>query len=162
MRNLKTLRNHLNRLSATSAKSVLIIAALISFTYTQAATSETNPDTSKEVATLNKSDIIKIYDWTVKTNAGTFSGTSPSLQHAYKMVKLVSAKHHVEMKSIETLYVLKNEANSRSERNYFWEVKTNRTYAKGYSSTKAHAKKMIEMIAPNGVVSTKIIFSQER
>lgn len=140
-------------------KSILIIATVaFSILNVNATTTNTELKTSIEVSEITKNHIAQVFDWEVKTNKGFYSGTSLSLEKAKQMINLVSNGETVKDKKITSYLVLKTEINAK--RNYFWEVKTTTGSAKGYSSTKAHADKMIELLASGDAIVDKTIISQ--
>lgn len=143
--------------------SILIITTVV-FTFLNVnATNETNiPNTYKETVAITKDNIVKIYDWSVKTNKGVYSGTSLNLAHANYMITLVSKGEIIIEKKVESFFMLDYEAKNNKKRVYFWEVTSNKGYAKGYSSSEKHADKMIQLVASGDIITKKIIFSQPR
>ncbi|WP_345005119.1 hypothetical protein [Snuella lapsa] len=142
-------------------KSILIIATVALSIVNLNATNNKKPlAISIEATTITKSHIAQVFEWEVKTNKGTYSGTTLSLQKAKQMIALSSSGEIVKNKKITSYFILKNELNSTNKRNYFWEVKTATGFAKGYASNEAYAKKMIQLVASGDVIVSKIIISQ--
>ncbi|HLT53747.1 MAG TPA: hypothetical protein VKZ97_07645 [Flavobacteriaceae bacterium] len=141
-------------------KSILIIALFVFTLSTVNATNNKTLNTSTEAVELTKDNLTKVYDWTVKTNKGSYAGTSPSLEDANRMIALSTSGEIILEKSIVSFYMLKSEVNKEESRNYFWEVEYTNGYAKGYSSSKSYAEKMIALAASGNVVTSKIIISQ--
>ena len=142
-------------------KSILIIATVALSILNVNATNEKTPlNTSIEVVNITKNHIAQVFDWEVKTNKGTYSGTSLSLKSAKEMIALSSSSEIVKDKKITSYLMLKSEVNNNAKRNYFWEVKTKSGTAKGYSSSEAYAHKMIELVASGDAIVEKIIISQ--
>ncbi|WP_248724300.1 hypothetical protein [Seonamhaeicola sp. ML3] len=142
-------------------KSILIIGAVVlSILNTNATNENKTLNTSNEVVEITKDNIAQIFEWKVETNKSTYSGTSLSLEQAKRMMALSSSGEIVKAKEIKSYFVLKSQLNNAEKRNYFWEVETATGNAKGYSSTEAHAKKMIELVASGDAIVNKIIISQ--
>ncbi len=110
------------------------------------------------VNATNKNHIAQVFDWEVTTNKGYYSGTSLSLKKAEYMLSLSSKNEIIRSKKITSYLILKSDLNKK--RNYFWEVKTNTGYAKGYTSKEAYAHKMIALVASGDAIVSKIIISQ--
>ncbi|MBJ6366689.1 hypothetical protein [Snuella sedimenti] len=161
MKITKKFHEHLNNINDVSKKSILIIATVALSIINLNATNDKKPlTTSIEVAAITKDRIAQVFEWEVKTNKGTYSGTALSLQKAKHMIALSSSGEIVKDKKIASYFVLKNELNSTEKRNYFWEVETATGFAKGYASNEAYAKKMIQLVASGDVIVSKIIISQ--
>ncbi|GAA4939199.1 hypothetical protein GCM10023314_09850 [Algibacter agarivorans] len=142
-------------------KSILIIGTVVlSIINVNATNEKTTLSTSIEVVEITKNHIAQVFDWEVKTNKGTYAGTSLSLESAKRMITLSSSGEIVKDKKITSYLMLKSEANSNAKRNYFWEVKTASGMAKGYSSSEAYAHKMIELVASGDAIAEKMIISQ--
>ncbi|WP_418512948.1 hypothetical protein [Corallibacter sp.] len=143
--------------------SILIIATVVfTFLNVNATNEKMILNTSNEVIEITKDKIVKVYDWTVKTNKGTYSGTSLNLEHANNMITLVSAGEIILEKKVESFFMLNSEVKNKEKRNYFWEVTSTKGYAKGYSSSEKDAHKMIKLVASGDIITSKIIFSQPR
>ena len=112
-------------------------------------------------ATLTRDQIKEIYDWSVKTNSGNYSGTSNSLEEAQRMIELVTVGEVILDKKIESFFQVKEEVASNKVRLYFWEVTTNSGSAKGFSSSESQAKRMIELVSTGDILSYKIIQSAD-
>lgn len=142
-------------------KSILIIATVALSILNVNATTEKAPlNTSTEVVEITKNHIAQVFDWEVKTNKRSYSGTALSLESAKQMIDLSSKGEIVKDKKITSYLVLKTERNNTSKRNYFWEVETATGSAKGYSSTEDYAHKMIALVASGDAIVSKIIISQ--
>lgn len=142
-------------------KSILIIGAVVlSILNTNATNENKNLNASNEVVEITRNNIAQIFEWKVETDKGTYAGTAFSLRQAKRMMSLASSGEVVKGKEIRSYYVTKSDANKAERRNYFWEVETATGKAKGYSSTEAHAKKMIELVASGDAIVNKIIISQ--
>ncbi len=100
-----------------------------------------------------------MYDWSVKTEQGKYSGTSSSLTEAQKTIALSTVNEVIVEKKIESYYQPKSEIASNKTRLYFWEVTTNYGKAKGFSDSENQAKKMIQLIAKGDILNSKIILS---
>jgi hypothetical protein len=144
-------------------KSILTLAIVaLSFSNLNATEVTTTSNTNQtETATLTLNDLKEVYDWSVKTNQGTYSGTSNTLEEAQKMINLVSIGEVIFDKKIESFYQVKNETSSNTQRLYFWEVETSKGKAKGFSNSESQAKRMIELVATGDVLNFKIIQSAE-
>jgi len=110
--------------------------------------------------TSNK--IIKIYDWKLELETGFFSGTSLSMEDAQKALSLISKGEFVLQKQITSYYVLQSDVYTANYRMYFWEVKSENGYAKGFASSKEKAKKLIGLIAKGDILTYKIIESNKK
>jgi hypothetical protein len=140
-------------------KSILIIATVaFSILNINATNTKTETNTTIKVSTITKNHIAQIFDWEVKTDQGTYSGTALSLESAKRMMSLSASGEIVKDKKITSYLVLKSEVNA--QRNYFWEVQTSTGSAKGYSSSEAYAHRMIELVASGDAIVSKIIISQ--
>lgn len=104
-------------------------------------------------------DLVQVYNWTVTTNKSTYSGTAASVEEAQKMIALSSSGEIVLEKKIESYYLDQQAHNDSSMKLYFWEVETTNGTAKGFSSTEAHAKRMIELVASGSIIQYKIVQS---
>jgi hypothetical protein len=139
-------------------KSILIIATVaFSILNTNATNEKRTLNTSNEVVTFAKENIAQVFDWKVETEKSIYSGTSPSLENAKKMIALSSSEEIVVGIEIQSYVFLKSET---SNRNYFWEVETETGFAKGYASSEDYANKMIALVAAGDAVLSKIIISQ--
>ena len=137
--------------------SILIIATVVlSFLNVNATNVKTtlNPETHVEIT---KDEIVEIFDWTVKTTTGDFSGTAASLFDAKRRANMVGQGAVVIEQKITNYFVLKSEIQSKSNRRYFWEVKSERGYAKGFSADEFSSKKMMSLVAKGDIVSYRII-----
>ena len=122
----------------------------------------TTTSNNLEITTsFSRENIIKIYDWSVKTATRTYAGTSNSLEDAQKMIQLVSAGEVILDKKIETFYQLKNEVSNSNLRLFFWEVETSNGKAKGFSSSESQAQKMIELVSTGDILNFKIVIAAE-
>lgn len=141
-------------------KSILtlaVIALSISVNATEVKTS-----TRTENATeITKSQVVLVYDWSVKTDQGSYSGTATSLEKAENRIALVSVGEIILDKKIESYYQLAEEISNPTLRLYFWEVETTNGTAKGFSSSENHALKMIQLVSTSEILTYKIIRSAE-
>ena len=123
--------------------SILIIATVVlGLLNANATTLNTDPNTKNSV-TITADHLVQVYDWTVKTTNGTFEGTASTLFEAKKRANIVGQNEVVLERQIVNYYVLKSEMNNKQNRIYFWEVKSEKGYAKGFSSSEFNAKKMM-------------------
>jgi len=142
--------------------SILIIATVVlSFLNLNATTIKTNPNTATSVD-ITKDEIVQIFDWTVKTTTGEFAGTASTLFDAKRISNMLGQGTIVLEQKITNYYVLKSEMHSKTNRAYFWEVKSEYGYAKGYSSNEFSAKKMVHLVAKGDIVSYQIIESRNK
>lgn len=141
-------------------KSILSIA-MVAFSILSINATENNKifNTLNEVLTLSKENMVQVFDRHVTTNKSTYSGTSLNLEHANKMIAIVSTDEVVLEKKIESFYMLNYEAENNSNRLYFWEVESTYGHAKGFSSSEADAYRMIQLIAKGEIVTSKVIIS---
>jgi hypothetical protein len=140
-------------------KSILIIGTVaLSIFNLNAANEKKTLNTSTEVVTITRERIAQVFDWKVETDKSTYSGTSLTLESANRMIALSSSGEIVKGTEITSYFVLKSEVNAK--RNYFWEVKTETGFAKGYASTEDYANKMIDLVASGDAIVSKIIISQ--
>lgn len=145
--------------SNVSKKSILIIATLVLGLINLNATNLiTNPNSTTSIK-LTKDELITVYDWTVVTTNGTFSGTATTLFEAKKRSNLVGQNEVVLERKITHYVVLKSEVFKTERRVYFWEVKSKKGHAKGYATSEAYAKQMIRLVAEGDIISHKIIAS---
>lgn len=141
-------------------RTILIIATVIlGILHANATTVTTNPN-NETIVTMTKDDLIKVYDWYVKTTTGEFRGTSKTLFDAKKRANLVSQNEVVLEQKISNYFILKSELNKKESRLYFWEVKSEIGEAKGFSTSEVSAKKMIQLVAKGDIISYKIIASK--
>ncbi|AUP78969.1 hypothetical protein [Flavivirga eckloniae] len=161
MKNAKQFHKHLININNVCKKSLLVIGTVVlSILNTHATTLVSNFNTTTIHADITNESLIKVYDWNVETNKGSYSGTSPSVEDAKRMILLTSSGEIVKASKIESYFVLKTEAKNNSKRNYFWEVKTVSGYAKGYSSSKTYAYKMMQLVASGDAIVSRKIISQ--
>ena len=141
--------------------SILIIATVVlSFLNLNATTLKTNPNTATSVD-ITKDEIVQIFDWTVKTTTGEFAGTASTLFDAKRRANMVGQGVIVLEQKITNYYMLRSEMQSKTNRVYFWEVKSKNGYAKGFSSYEFSAKKMMHLVAKGEIVSYRIIESKK-
>ncbi|PJB19116.1 MAG: hypothetical protein CO117_05965 [Flavobacteriaceae bacterium CG_4_9_14_3_um_filter_33_16] len=142
-------------------KSILIIATVALSIFNISATNKKMPsNTSIEVVTLTRNNIAQVFDWKVETDKGFYSGTSLSLESAKQMIALSSANEIIKGTEITSYFVMKSDINNNAKRNYFWEVETETSNAKGYASSEDYANKMIQLVASGDAIVSKIIISQ--
>jgi|SRR5690606_9449921 len=147
-------------------KSILIIVTLIFGLFTAQANTPHAIPTHFNSSDHLKSDIIKedlveIFNWSVTTNAGVCSGTASSLESAERRVYLASEGLIVNQHIITSYFLLRSDINKPENRLYFWEVQSENSYAKGFSSSEATANRMIQLVSSGEVVYYKIVASSE-
>jgi len=143
-------------------KSIFTIAILALSFLNVNATEVTTTSNNLEITTsISRENIVEVFDWSVKTTSGTYSGTSNSIEEAQKMIQLVSAGEVVLDQKIETFFQLKNEVSNNNLRLFFWEVETTNGKAKGFSSSENQAKKMIELVSTGSILNFKIVIDAE-
>jgi hypothetical protein len=142
-------------------KSIFTIAILALSFVNVNATEVTTTSNNTEISTLTKNDLTEVYDWSVKTTQGEYSGTSSSLQDAEKMIRLVAVGEVILDKKIESFYQVIAEKNDKTLRLYFWEVESATGKAKGFSSSEKQAQRMIQLVSSGDVVSSKIIIAAD-
>lgn len=141
-------------------KSILIIATVVfGLLNVNATTSNTTLNTSTESVDISKENIVEVFDWTVKTINGEYSGTALTLFEAKKMVNLSTRGENIQDITIESYFVLKSEINNKKSRVYYWEVESNNGFAKGFSTSEDSAELMIKLVAKGDIISFKIIKS---
>ncbi|TPD65334.1 hypothetical protein [Flavobacterium microcysteis] len=142
-------------------KNSILTLAMIALSMSANAT-EVKTAASKENATeITKDRIVVVYDWSVKTNQGNYSGTAQSLEKAESRIIMAAAGEIILDKKIESFYQLAEEVSNPTLRLYFWEVETVNGTAKGFSSSENHALRMIQLISTNDILTYKIIRSAE-
>ncbi|WP_299884986.1 hypothetical protein [uncultured Lacinutrix sp.] len=143
--------------------SILIIAAVVlSFLNVNATNLKTNLNTTTDSVDITKDEIIEVFDWTVTTTTGEYSGTATSLFDAKRRTNMVGQGAIVLEQKITNYLVLKSEMQLKSSRVYFWEAKSAKGYAKGFASTEFDAKRMINLITRGDITSYRIIKSRDR
>lgn len=141
--------------------SILIIATVVfGLLNANANNLNTEPNTKNSV-TITADYLVQVYDWSVETTNGTFSGTASTLFEAKKRSNLVGQNEVVLNRKITNYYVLKSEMNNKQNRVYLWEVKSEKGYAKGFSTSEFDAKKMINLVAKGDIVSFRIIENKQ-
>jgi DNA integrity scanning protein DisA with diadenylate cyclase activity len=106
-------------------KSIFTIAILaLSFLNVNATEVTTASNNLEIVTSISRENIIEVFDWSVKTATGNYSGTSNTIEEAQKMIQLVSTGEIILDRKIETFFQLKNEASNNDLRLFFWEVET--------------------------------------
>ena len=133
----------------------------LSFSNSNAATVTTSSNTIETSTTLTRDQITEVFDWTVKTNQGNYSGTAKSLSEAKKMIELVAIGEVILDRKIESFFQVREDLSADKVRLYFWEVTTNSGTAKGFSDSEGQAKKMIELVSTGAILNFKIIQSAE-
>ena len=143
-------------------KKLITTLAIVALTFSNInATEVTTTSNTIETTTLTRDQITEVYDWTVKTNSGNYSGTANSLEEAQKMMQLVAVGEIILDKKVESYYQVKEEVTSNKQRLYFWEVTTNFGSAKGFSNSESQAKRMIELVSTGDILNFKIVQSAE-
>ena len=141
-------------------KSILTLAIIaLSFTTSNAKPAGKTAITIESNVSLTRDQVFQVYDWSVKTEQGNYSGTANSLEEAQKMIALSTVNEIIVEKKIESFYQIKSEDSSKKTRIYFWEVTTNYGNAKGFSTSESQAKKMIELVSKGDILNYKIILS---
>ena len=144
-------------------KSILIIATVVlGFINANATNLKTNLNTTTVSVDITKDEIVEVFDWLVKTTSGEFSGTASTLFDAKKRANIVGQGAVVVEQKITSYFILKSELISKKNRIYFWEVQSEKGYAKGFSSDEFSAKKMIALVAKGDVISYRIITSRNK
>ena len=142
-------------------KKSIITLGILALTIMNVNATEVNTNFTKKSSisenVITRDQIKEIYDWSVKTNNGSYSGTATSITEAQKMIALSTVGEIILSKQIECFYQLENEVYSQNARLFFWEVATSMGKEKGFSSSESQAKKMIELVSTGEVVSFKII-----
>lgn len=140
-------------------KSIVTLGILaLSIFNMNAKEASTTSGTKTEIGTtITRNQIVKVYDWSVNTDQGNYSGTTTSLEDAQKMIELSSIGEVILSKKIESFYQLANDVYNKSQRVFFWEVETSNGKAKGFSTSENQAKKMIELVSTGEVISFKIV-----
>jgi hypothetical protein len=160
---MNVLQNNPEHVSITkinvSKKAILIIATIVLGFFNLNATNQNKSLNSNTSIELLKDELITVYDWTVITTNGTYSGTATTLFEAKKRSNLVGQNEVVLERKITNYYVIKSDLLKTESRLYFWEVKSQKGYAKGYATTEASAKQMIRLVAEGDIISHKIIAS---
>lgn len=98
----------------------------------------------------------QVYQWTVKTTSGVFTGTADTFEEANKQIETLSKNTTIIEKDV-TGIVLKNEKNP--ERVYTWGVVTDRGYATGIATSLDQAQKMVKLMGNAEVPKANIIES---
>ncbi|AEH00563.1 MULTISPECIES: hypothetical protein [unclassified Lacinutrix] len=142
--------------------SILIIATVVfSFLTVNATNLKSQANTVTRV-NIHKDEIIEVFDWTVKTTTGEFSGTASSLFDAKRRANIVGQNAIVIEQKITNYFILKSEMQSNNNRVFFWEVNTEKGYAKGFSSNEFNAKKMMHLVAKGDITSYRIIENKKK
>lgn len=137
--------------------SILIIATVVLGLLNANANTLKPISNSTTFLEITNDDVIQVYDWRVTTTNGTFSGTATTLFEAKKRSNIVGQTEVVLERKITNYFVLRSELLKKDSRVYFWEVKSEKGYAKGFSTSEFSAKKMIDLVAKGDIVSYKII-----
>ncbi|RAJ15071.1 hypothetical protein [Olleya aquimaris] len=141
-------------------RTILIIATVVFGLLNANATNLKTDGNSVTPVDITKKELVEVYDWTVVTTSGEFSGTAATLFEAKKRSNLVGQNEVVLERKITNYFVLKSEMFKKESRLYFWEVKSEKGYAKGFSSSEFSAKQMIHLVAKGDIMSYKIIASK--
>lgn len=141
-------------------KSILTLA-MIALSISANATEVKTAATKENATEITADRIVVVYDWSVKTDQGSYSGTAQSLEKAESRIAMAAAGEIILDKKIESFYQLAEEVSNPTLRLYFWEVETVNGTAKGFSSSENHALKMIQLISTNDILTYKIIRSAE-
>lgn len=144
-------------------KSILIIATVVfGLLNLNATTSNTNLNTTTTSVEITKDDLIQVYDWSVKTTSGEFSGTALTLFDAKRMANIVGQAEVVLERQINSYYMLASELNEKESRLYYWEVNSETAKAQGFASTEFTAKRMIQLVAKGDIINYRIIASSPK
>ncbi|RAJ18025.1 hypothetical protein [Olleya aquimaris] len=98
----------------------------------------------------------QVYQWTIKTTSGVFTGTADTFEEANKQIETLGKNTTIIEKDV-TGIVLKNEKNP--ERVYTWGVVTDRGYATGIATSLDQAQKMVKLMGNSEVPKANIIES---
>ncbi|WGD35632.1 hypothetical protein [Olleya sp. YS] len=98
----------------------------------------------------------QVYQWTVRTTSGVFTGTSDTFEEANNNIETLSKNSTILEKDV-TGIVLKNEKNP--ERVYTWGIATDRGYATGVATSLEQAQKMVKLMGNVEVAKSNIIES---
>ena len=98
----------------------------------------------------------KIYQWTVKTSTGVFTGTADNLEAANNQIASLAQSSTILEKEISSIY-LNNAKNT--DRIYTWGVVTDRGFATGVATSLDQANKMVKLMGNTEVAKSKIIES---
>ncbi|WP_397363757.1 hypothetical protein [Olleya sp. R77988] len=143
-------------------KSILIIATVVLGLINANATNLKTTINSVTPVEITKDELVEVYDWTVVTTKGEFSGTAPTLFEAKKRSNLVGQNEVVIEQKITNYFVLKSQMLKKDNRIFFWEVKSEKGYAKGFSNSEFSAKQMINLVAKGDIISYKIIINENK
>ncbi|PIB33426.1 hypothetical protein BFP78_03975 [Gaetbulibacter sp. 5U11] len=98
----------------------------------------------------------KIYQWTVKTSTGVFTGTADNLEAANNQIASLAQSSTIIEKEISSIY-LNNAKNT--DRIYTWGVVTDRGFATGVATSLDQANQMVKLMGNTEVTKSKIIES---
>ena len=98
----------------------------------------------------------KIYQWTVKTSTGVFTGTADNLEAANNQIASLAQSSTILQKEISSIY-LNNAKNT--DRIYTWGVVTDRGFATGVATSLDQANQMVKLMGNTEVAKSKIIES---
>ena len=98
----------------------------------------------------------KIYQWTIKTSTGVFTGTADNLEAANNQIASLTESSTILQKEISSIY-LNNAKNT--DRIYTWGVVTDRGFATGVATSLDQANKMVKLMGNTEVAKSKIIES---
>ena len=160
MKKAKQFHDRLNNFNDVGRKSILIIVALVlGMLNTNATNLKAETNTTLVHMEITKDEIVEVYDWSVTTTNGSFSGTALTLFDAKRSSNLVAQGEMVLERKITNYFVLKSEMSSKKSRIYFWEVQSEKGHAKGFSSNEYSAKNMIDFVAKGDIISYRIVAS---
>ena len=143
-------------------KKITLTLAIVALTFGNINAAEvTTTSNTIETTTLTRDQITQVYDWSVKTNSGNYSGTANTLEEAQRMMELATVGEVVLDRKIESYYQVKEDVASNTHRLYFWEVTTNSGSAKGFSNSESQAKRMIELVSTGAILNFKIVQSAD-
>ncbi|WP_281847737.1 hypothetical protein [Olleya namhaensis] len=98
----------------------------------------------------------QIYQWSVKTTTGVFTGTAENLKDANNQIAMVSKTATILQKDITSINLSKAKS---TEQVYTWGVVTDRGYATGVATSADQAEKMVKLMGNTEVPKSKIIES---
>ena len=141
-------------------KAILIIATVAATFLNANATTNKTFNTANARVEISNETVVQIFDWSVKTVNGAYSGTSLSLFDAKRMINLSAQGENITDMKIESYYILKSQLNKKESRLYYWEVESTNCTAQGFSTSENTAELMIKLVAKGDIISFKIIKSK--
>lgn len=143
-------------------RKALLIIATVTVGFLNANATTTRPTNTANVrAGISNESVVQVFDWSVKTVNGAYSGTSLSLFDAKRMINLSARGENITDMKIESYYILKSQLNKKESRLYYWEVESTNGTAQGFSNSENTAERMIQLVAKGAIISYKIIKSKK-